>query len=407
MKITIAHAKYLLLASTSLAMLNSCEETNAETPQAPATTDAKVVAAAAVEAIEPSAPADIKPALTKDGFDEEQLRLVTLIHKRITDYQAIKNKTNDNKKQPFAAYEETFKTGLKFEMLPVKAGTFTWKGEQDNDTLEVSLSSFWMGKAEVTWDGFYPFMESSVPRQKDGQVLDFARAQITNDIDFIARPTPPFHPMNWGMERDGHPAVSMTQHAALKYCQWISYQTGHFYRLPTEAEWEYACRAGNDKTYSWGDNPADAEKYAWFGGDAGSHYQKPSQKLPNALGFHDMHGNVTEWTLDQYVPNRQAYFGKKKVTNPWIKATKPYPHVTKGGYWKQKATEITTGTRIASKPEWKKTDPQEPKSIWYHTDTQWVGFRLVRPAKIPTVEEMYHYWNSGVAYDGDAAVYGN
>lgn len=374
------HFKKSFLTISALAVINA----GAETPAKPSTQEAA---------------ADIKPALTKDNFDEEQMRLARIIHKRIVDYQQIKNKTNNNQKQAFAAYKETLKTGAKFEMLPVQGGTFTWKGEKEGDILEVTLSPFWMGKTEVTWEEYEPFMLSQIPRQKDGQVLDFMRAQIKNDIDFLARPTPPYHPMTFGMTRDGHPALSMTQHAANKYCQWLSYQTGHFYRLPTEAEWEYVCRAGSKTKYSWGDSPAEAEKYAWLGGDAGSHYQKPAQKKPNAWGFYDMHGNVLEWTLDQYVPNRQAYFGKKKVTNPWIKATQPYPHVTKGGHWKQKLTDITAAARHQSSAKWKQSDPQDPKSLWYHTDTPWLGMRIVRPAKIPTVEEMYHYWNSGVEND--------
>jgi formylglycine-generating enzyme required for sulfatase activity len=351
---------------------------------------------------ETEAKSDVKPPLAKDDLDEEQMRLATVIHKRITDYQAIKNKTHDNKPQPFAAYNEKLNSGAKFEMLPVKAGSFTWQGEKEGDTLEVTLSPFWMGKSEVTWDEYDPFMNATgIPRQKDGSVLDFAREAITNDIDFIARPTPPYHPMTFGMQRDGYPAISMTQHAANKYCQWISYQTGHFYRLPTEAEWEYACRAGSKTKYPWGDKAEDADQYAWLGGDAASQYQKPGLKKPNAWGFVDMHGNALEWTLDQYVADRHAYFGKDKVHNPWIKATKPYPHVVKGSHWKQKLEDITADKRIPSAPEWKNLDPQEPRSLWYFTSVQWIGMRLVRPEKIPTAEEMYHYWNSGVAADGD------
>lgn len=345
------------------------------------------------------AAADIKPALINEDLDEEQMRLAKIIHKKITDYQQIKNKTNDNQPQPFASYEETTKTGAQFEMLPVKAGTFTWQGEKEADTLEVTLSPYWMGKTEVTWEEYEPFMLSKIPRQKDGQVLEFMREQVEDDLDFIASPTPPYHPMTFGMARNGHPAISMTQHAANKYCQWLSYQTGHFYRLPTEAEWEYACRAGSKAKYPWGDKAEDADQYAWLGGDAASHYQKPGQKKPNAWGLQDMQGNVIEWTLDQYVPNRREYFGKDKVTNPWVKATKPYPHVTKGGHWKQELKDALASARVPSTPKWKQSDPNLPISQWYHTDTPWLGLRIVRPAKIPSVEEMYHYWNSGVAED--------
>lgn len=346
-----------------------------------------------------SAEADIKPALDMNDLDEEQMRLAQVIHKRVVDYQQIKKQTNSGKEESLAEYKETLKTGAQFDMLPVKGGSFTWKGEADADVLEVTLSPFWMGKTEVTWEEYEPFMLSEIPRQKDGQVLDFMREQITSDIDLLARPTPPYHPMTYGMPRDGHPAVSMTQHAANKYCQWLTYQTGHFYRLPTEAEWEYVCRAGSKTKYSWGDDAALAGEYAWVAGDGSSFYQKPAQKKPNAWGFYDMHGNVLEWTLDQYVPDRKAHFGKEKVVNPWVKATKPYPHVAKGGYWKQELKDVLATSRHQSDEMWKMSDPQNPKSQWYHTNTPWLGLRLVRPAKIPTAEEMYHYWNSGVAED--------
>lgn len=356
---------------------------------------ATLVAGAMAQA-EPAA--DIKPALAKDGFDEEQMRLTKVIHKRIVDYREIKKKTHNGEDEKLVAFEDTLASGAKIEMLPVKGGEFTWRGEKEDDVLKVTLSPFWMARHEITWEAYEPFMLSPIPREKNGLPLDFMRAQIENDIEFIARPTPPYHPMTFGMKRDGHPALSMTQHAANKYCQWISFQTGHFYRLPTEAEWEFACRAGKDGNASWGDDSKNAGDYAWFG-KATEHYNVPGQKKPNSLGFYDMHGNVMEWTLDQYVPNRREYFGKDAVVDPWVKATKPYPHVVKGGHWQHSLDEISAAARHQSTPMWKIADPQRPRSLWYHTSTPWLGLRVVRPAEIPTVEEMYHYWNSGVEAD--------
>ena len=71
----------------------------------------------------------------------------------------------------------------------------------------------------------------------------------------------------------------------------------------------------------------------------------------------------------------------------------------RGGSWNDPADMLRCASRVASDPSWKQQDPQLPKSIWYETDAQWLGFRLIRPAKVPSAEEMYKYWNSGVEND--------
>jgi formylglycine-generating enzyme required for sulfatase activity len=107
-----------------------------------------------------------------------------------------------------------------------------------------------------------------------------------------------------------------------------------------------------------------------------------------------MLGNVMEWTLDAYAPYKDG-----AQTNPWVRATQPYPQVARGGSWNDPADAISCAVRVGSDASWKQQDPQLPKSIWYLTDAQWLGFRLVRPAKIPSAEEMYKYWNNGVEHD--------
>jgi formylglycine-generating enzyme required for sulfatase activity len=212
-------------------------------------------------------------------------------------------------------------------------------------------------------------------------------------VDAISRPTRPYVEMSFGMGINGYPAISMTQHAANKYAEWLSAKTGHFYRLPTEAEWEYACRAGTTTAYSFGDDVSQLGDYAWFARNTDGKYGLVGKKKPNPWGLYDMHGNVMEWTLDQY--DAKGYAGLSNE-NPWNAATQPYPHAVRGGSWMESASELRCGNRVASDPSWKQQDPQLPKSIWYHTDAQGLGFRLVRPLKVPSVEQMFKYWNNGV-----------
>ena len=250
---------------------------------------------------------------------------------------------------------------------------------------KVHVDAFWMQAHEVTWDEYRLFIFAS-------QAGETAHADDL--VDAVSRPTRPYVEMSFGMGIEGYPAISMTQHAANKYAEWLSAKTGEFYRLPTEAEWEYACRAGATTPYSFGADAAQLGDYAWYSANSKGKYQKVAVKKPNAWGLYDMLGNVMEWTLDQYAP----YSGSAQV-NPWVKATKPYPHAVRGGSWNDPADMLRCAARVASDPSWKQQDPQLPKSIWYHTDAQWLGFRLVRPFRIPSADEMYQYWNSGVEED--------
>src|SRR5687768_4255373 len=106
-----------------------------------------------------------------------------------------------------------------------------------------------------------------------------------------------------------------------------------------------------------------------------------------------MHGNVMEWTLDQYDPAGYKGLGSD---NPWNVSKVPYPQAVRGGAWTDAADQLQCGAHVGSDPTWKMQDPQLPKSIWYHTDTQSLGFRLVRPAKVPPADQLFKYWNSGV-----------
>lgn len=165
----------------------------------------------------------------------------------------------------------------------------------------------------------------------------------------------------------------------MEYCRWLSAKTGKIYRLPTEAEWEYACRAGTKTVYSFGDDASKLGDYAWYVENA----EKPQpigKKKPNAWGLYDMHGNVSEWCLDRYVADIYSTFTKGPVKGPVVLPTAAeYPYVARGGSWDDDADRLRSAARLASNLEWSVQDPQRPQSIWWHTDATFVGFRLVRP----------------------------
>ena len=279
-------------------------------------------------------------------------------------------------------------TTISYSMVPIPAGEFVMGSAEKKDEQpphKVRIDAFWMQAHEVTWDEYRLFM------------FENQAGETANEdpmVDALSRPTRPYVEMSFGMGINGYPAISMTQHAANKYAEWLSAKTGEFYRLPTEAEWEYACRAGADTPYFFGADSSKLAEYAWYNANSGGKYQKVAAKKPNPWGLYDMLGNVMEWTLDAYAPYKPG-----ADVNPWAKATAPYPHAVRGGSWNDPAAMLRCSARVATDASWKAQDPQLPKSIWYLTDAQWLGFRLIRPAKIPSADEMFRYWNSGVEQD--------
>ena len=281
------------------------------------------------------------------------------------------------------------------EMVFLEGGDFkigspsSEKGHQQDESPQaiIEVASFWMASTETTWNLYQHFVDRDVDggaiQKKDQDLVDL-------DIDAISGATTPYVDMSFGMGTDDYPAIGMTQKAAVQFCKWLSALTGNFYRLPTEAEWEYACRAGSQTAYSHGNYATDLELYAWFEENSNGKYHKVGQKKPNAWGLYDMHGNIAEWTLDQY--EIEAYNKLAKVK--WNKPLKTYPKAVRGGSWIDSAEKLRSAARRGSHPQWKMRDPQIPKSEWWHTDAPFVGFRIVRPYQTPSKKEQELYWTT-------------
>ena len=265
------------------------------------------------------------------------------------------------------------------------------RGKNELLSRKVNVSDFWMGKYELTWDEYELWMINLDKDNREYNKLDPTEADALSDA--VTKPTAPYTDMTFGMGKSGHPAICMTQLSAKMYCMWLSARTGKFYRLPTEAEWEFACKAGTDTAYSFGNDSEELSNHSWHLGNSRFKYQKVGQKSPNPFGLYDMHGNVWEWVLDQFVPPADSA-PKGILQNPLVAPNTLYPRVVKGGSWDDGAVSHRSAGRMGSEEAWKQQDPQIPKSVWYHTDAIFVGFRVVRPRIIPTLDEVEQYWPS-------------
>ena len=274
--------------------------------------------------------------------------------------------------------EQVPMSGISFRMIAVHGGTFTM-GSPEDESLRgsdeqqqaVRVDSFFIGEVEVTWDEYMEFYRQTA---SEGRTTDTegARAEAAG-VDAISGATPPYGKpdQNWGMGR--RPAISMSWHAAQTYCRWLSEVTGKNYRLPTEAEWEYACRAGTYTPYFFEGDPAKFDKRGFFGGkpdtavintyviyrgNSPSKTQEPSAVKPSPWGLKNMSGNVAEFCSDIYEGTDE--------------------HVIRGGSFRDGAGGVRSAARDHTRTdEWLKTDPQMPKSIWWYSDCFHVGFRVV------------------------------
>jgi len=238
----------------------------------------------------------------------------------------------------------TFKTNpVSFEMLQLPAGKITLKDAQGKEALH-EIKPIWMGKFEVRWDDYDPFWQR--------QDLDLE--QRRNGIDAKSRPSKPYMPPDAGYGIEGYPAGGIHYVAARQYCDWLSAQTGKKFRLPTEAEWEYACRAGGPPVKL---DAKSLDRFAWFMGNAKEEPHPVGRKLPNAWGFHDMLGNVAEFVVRD--PNDKT------------------KGVLAGGSYDAEADKVNSDAREPYTDEWNKQNPCTPPGVGWLPFVHRAGFRVV------------------------------
>lgn len=292
----------------------------------------------------------------------------------------------------FKPYVQTIpESNVRFQMTPIPGGTFLMGSPEDEPDriedegpqVEVEIKPFWMATHEVTWDQFDIFafsydIKAAKEAERKGSPLQ--RSPLDVKADAVTRPTPPYVDMTFGYGRGGYPAICMTQHAAAQFCKWLAEKTGKPYRLPTEAEWEYACRAGSKTPYFFGDEKSKLDEYAWYYENSNEKPHPVGEKKPNPWGLFDIHGNVAEWCADKYVPDYFARLKAKggKIVSPVIETEETVWHAVRGGSWEDDPAMVRSAVRRGAEEDWSIQDPQVPKSIWWHTDARFVGIRVVR-----------------------------
>jgi len=297
-------------------------------------------------------------------------------------------------------YDETIPgTEVTFRMVPVPGGTFRMgspevepdRSSDEGPQFNVTIEPFWMGRCEVTWGEYKAYM-AACDLFKALESADVRKVTPENEADAVTAPSNLYDPTTTFTNGEDPllPAVTMTQFAARQYTKWLSGLTARFYRLPTEAEWEYACRAGTTTPWNTGADTAALEAAAWFADTSDETTHPVGEKEPNAFGLHDMHGNVAEWVLDELVPG--GYARQTALPQP-VPAAEAIvwpehlsPRVVRGGAYYDEAAQCRAAARRGSEDlPWKDVDPNLPKSPWWYTEEPalGVGMRVVRPLVPP------------------------
>jgi formylglycine-generating enzyme required for sulfatase activity/nitrate/TMAO reductase-like tetraheme cytochrome c subunit len=300
----------------------------------------------------------------------------------------------------FADYAEQIPgTYISFKMIAIPGGTFTMGSPEkesfhkpdESPVRSVSLSPFFMAEVETTWEQFWAFYANTMSEGRTPPETVYAN-NSRPDVDAVSGPTPPFGLPDQGWGSGNRPAITMTHYAAETFCQWLSKVTGKKYRLPTEAEWEYAARGGTQTPYFFGGDPSkfsdqgfwrkffnaktdSISPYVIYVKNSKNKTQEPSEVKPNPFGLKNMLGNVMEYCADKYDP--EAYKkGGTTVIDPLVSEGEEW--VVRGGNYTSDAADLRAAARDYTQHDaWLKTDPQQPKSIWWYSDIRGIGFRVV------------------------------
>ena len=311
------------------------------------------------------------------------------------------------------AYDETIPgTDVAFRMIPVPGGTCRMGSAADEEgrssdegpQFEVTVAPVWMGQCEVSWREYKAYM-AACDLFKSLQATGARAVTDANQADAITAPSALYDPtMTFTNGEDPlQPAVTMSQFAARQYTGWLSGLTGRMYRLPSEAEWEHACRAGSTTPWSSGADADTLAEVAWFADNADDTTHPIGQKKPNAWGFHDMHGNAAEWVVDELAEGGYARQAGLPQPVAWAAAIEwPQhlsPRIVRGGACYDEPTECRSAARRGSQDEeWKEVDPNYPKSPWWYTEEPalGVGMRLVRPLEAPAPADRRRWWDADI-----------
>lgn len=259
---------------------------------------------------------------------------------------------------------------VKMEMVLIPAGSFFMGDnsglDDEKPAHKVTITKpFYLGHHEVTVEQFRRFVEATGYATDAERGKGFKGAFGWNPVKMEFQTNEDYSWRNTGFaQSDTHPVVNVSWNDAMEFCKWLSRIEGKTFRLPTEAEWEYACRGGTTTRYSHGNDPeglaqvgnvADAtfqgqyfELKALIQASDGYAYTSPAGSfLPNSFGVYDMHGNAWEWCADWYDPE---YYAKSPADNPTGPATGE-ERVYRGGGWFNCTRGCRSASRSAGFPE--------------------------------------------------------